>query len=90
MNKADLIEAVAKRTKTSATGAEYAVNAVMETIYDTLEDGEAVKIVGFGTFKVRQTKARNGRNPQTGKAIKIKATKRVKFTAGAALRAAVK
>lgn len=90
MNKAELIQAVAKKTKSSASASEYAINAIFGTINNTLVKGDHVKIVGFGTFKVRKTKSRNGRNPITGKAITIKATKRVKFVAGEALRAAVK
>ena len=88
MNKGDLVEAVAKVVG-KKTVAEKAVGCVLETISGALKKGEAVKLIGFGTFKVNKRAARTGRNPQTGKPIKIKAKKVAKFTAGKKLKDAV-
>ena len=89
MNKAELIKEVEKVTctKKEAVGA---VNAVFMAISKALKKGGTVAIAGFGTFKVAKRAARTGRNPQTGKEIKIKAKKVPKFTAGKALKDAVK
>jgi nucleoid DNA-binding protein len=89
MNKEDLINAVAKSTCTKAEAAK-AVDSVLEAIKKSLKKGESVTLVGFGTFKVAKRSARNGINPQTGKPIKIAAKKVPKFTAGKALKDAVK
>lgn len=88
MNKADLINEVAKvvSTKKEAQGA---VDCVIESITKALKKGDDVTLVGFGTFKVVKRKARKGRNPQTGAEIKISASKAPKFTAGKALKDAV-
>lgn len=88
MNKAELIEAVSKVTCTKAEAAE-AVNAVFDNITKALKKGDSVTLVGFGTFVVKKRKARIGRNPQTGKEIKIAATTVPRFTAGAGFKAAV-
>ncbi|MBN2466910.1 MAG: HU family DNA-binding protein, partial [Deltaproteobacteria bacterium] len=72
MNKADLIEAVATVTKTKKE-ATAAVECVLGTISKSLKKKEDVTLIGFGTFTVRKRKARNGRNPQTGEKLKIKA-----------------
>ena len=85
MNKEDLINAVAKSTCTKAEAAK-AVDAVLGAIKKSLKKGETVTLVGFGTFKVAKRSARNGRNPQTGKPIKIAAKKVPKFTAGKAFK----
>jgi DNA-binding protein HU-beta len=88
MKKADLVEAlvdvVGKRSV-----AEQAVACVLSSVTDALKNGEAVTLVGFGTFKVAKREARNGRNPQTGKTIKIKAKNVPRFTAGKMLKEAV-
>ncbi|MBK7550597.1 MAG: HU family DNA-binding protein [Syntrophaceae bacterium] len=89
MNKADLIKEVEKVTSTKKEAAA-AVDAVFAAITKSLKKGADVTIVGFGTFKVANRAARTGRNPQTGKAIKIKAKKVPKFTAGKGLKDAVK
>jgi len=89
MNKADLIKEVEKVTNTKKEAAA-AVDAVFTAITKSLKKGVDVTIVGFGTFKVAKRAARTGRNPQTGKAIKIKAKKVPKFTAGKGLKDAVK
>jgi DNA-binding protein HU-beta len=88
MNKADLIDAVAKVTKTKKSASE-AVDCVIETITKALKKKEAVTLIGFGTFGARKRKARNGRNPQTGAKIKIKAKTVPVFKPGKALKDAV-
>jgi nucleoid DNA-binding protein len=88
MNKWDLVAEVAKVVK-SKRMAEDAVTCVFEAITKSLKKGQAVTLVGFATFGVGKRKARVGRNPQTGAAIKIAAKKVVKFTAGKALKTAV-
>ncbi|MBP1720273.1 MAG: DNA-binding protein [Deltaproteobacteria bacterium] len=89
MNKGDLVAEVAKVVK-SKRMAEDAVSCVFEAITKSLKKGQAVTLVGFGTFGVGKRKARVGRNPQTGAAIKIAAKKVPKFSAGKALKNAVK
>ena len=87
MNKGDLVDEVAKVVSTKKE-AKAAVDCVFETITTALKKRtpESVTLVGFGTFKVNKTKARKGRNPQTGEEIKIKAKKVPKFVAGKALK----
>jgi DNA-binding protein HU-beta len=89
MNKADLINEVAKIVDTKRVAQE-AVDCVLSSITKSLKKGEDVTLVGFGTFKVVKRKARKGRNPSTGEEIKIKATKAPKFTPGKTLKEAVK
>ncbi len=89
MNKGELIKEVEKVTSTKKE-ATAAVDAVFAAISKALKKGGTVAIAGFGTFKVAKRAARTGRNPQTGKEIKIKARKVPKFTAGKALKDAVK
>jgi len=88
MNKGDLVEAVTKVVGKKKLAQE-TVGCVLETITGALQKGESVTLVGFGTFKVTKRTARTGRNPQTGKPIKIKAKKVPKFTAGKNLKDAV-
>ena len=89
MNKGELIEAVAKKVSTKKDAA-VAVNTVLDSIKASLKKGQAVTLVGFGTFKVAKRKARMGRNPQTGEEIKIAAKKVPVFKAGKGLKDAVK
>ena len=89
MNKADLIEKIAKGAKINKTQADAAINSTLAAVQAQLKKGGRVTLVGFGTFSVGSRKARTGRNPQTGKAIKISAKKVAKFSPGATLRAAV-
>jgi len=89
VNKSDLIEAVGKVVCTKKEAAD-AVDAVLSSIKASLKKGKAVTLVGFGTFKVTKRKARKGRNPRTGKEIKIPAKKVPVFKAGSALKIAVK
>ena len=89
MNKGDLINEVAKVVSTKEEAQE-AVDCVFSSITKALNKGDTVTLVGFGTFKVTQRKARKGRNPQTGEEIKIKASKAAKFTPGKSLKETVK
>ena len=89
MNKGNLVDEVAKVVGTKKE-AQAAVECVLSTITKALKKGDAVTLVGFGTFKVTKRKARMGRNPQTGEEIKIKASKAPKFTPGKSLKEAVK
>jgi len=89
VNKSDLIESVGKVVCTKKEAAA-AVDAVLESIKASLKKGKPVTLVGFGTFKVTKRKARKGRNPRTGKEIKIPAKKVPVFKAGSALKKAVK
>lgn len=90
MNKGELVDAIAKESKLSKADSEKALNAFINQTTKALKGGGNVALVGFGTFKVSKRAARNGRNPQTGKAIKIAAKKVAKFKAGAGLAKAVK
>ena len=90
MNKSDLINKVAESTELSKKDAGKAVDAVFQSIMDSLGEGERVQIIGFGNFEVRDRAARKGRNPQTGEEIQIAATKVPAFRAGKALKDAVK
>ena len=88
MNKGDLINEVAKAVSTKKEAQE-AVDCVLSSITKALKKGDTVTLIGFGTFKVVERKARKGRNPQTGEEIDIKASKAPKFTPGRALKEAV-
>ena len=89
MNKGELIEAIAKVTETKVEAAKV-LETTLTAITKSLKKGNPVTLIGFGTFKVAKRKARIGRNPQTGKPLKIKAKKVPVFKAGAALKKAVK
>ena len=89
MNKSELIAAVAEQAGLSKKDAEKAVNAVVSAVTDALVEGDKVQLVGFGTFEVRAREARTGKNPRTGEAIKIAASKVPAFKAGKALKDAV-
>jgi DNA-binding protein HU-beta len=89
MNKNDLISDVADRTGMSKAGAAQAVDATFDAITDTLKSGQEVKIIGFGNFSVADRAASMGRNPRTGEAIQIAASKSPKFRAGKGLKDAV-
>ena len=89
MNKEDLVNVVVKSTCSKAEAVNV-VNAVLDAIKKGLKKGGKVTLVGFGTFSVSKRAARTGRNPQTGKPIKIAAKKVPKFKAGKALKDAVK
>ncbi|MEL7069694.1 MAG: HU family DNA-binding protein [Cyanobacteria bacterium J06634_6] len=82
MNKAELIDAVSQNAEVSKKDADAIVSAVVEAIMEAVAGGEKVSLVGFGSFEPRARKARDGRNPQTGKTIKIPATTVPAFSAG--------
>jgi len=86
MNKADLIDAVAEDSDLTKTSAARALDSAIENITNALKGGNSVTLVGFGTFTVRQREARMGRNPRTGEAIQIKASRVPGFKAGKALK----
>ncbi len=86
LNKSDLVNIVADSVGLTKSSASSAVNLVFDTITKSLKKGNAVSIPGFGSFAVSKRKARNGRNPQTGETIKIKAAKVPKFKAGKGLK----
>ena len=89
-NKAELVDRVAKKTQLTKKDVSATVEALFETIQEALKAGEKVQVIGFGTFEVRERAARQGRNPQTGEAISIAASKVPAFKAGKALKDAVK
>ena len=89
MNKAELIDAVAKASGLSKADSDRALGAIVDTVTKTLKKGGSVALVGFGTFKVSKRNARTGRNPQTGATIKIAARKVPRFSAGKTLKDAV-
>jgi DNA-binding protein HU-beta len=86
VNKQSLIESVAKELNVSNAQGDKAINAVLNGISKGLKRDKNVQLIGFGTFLVRTRKARKGRNPQTGEAIKIKASKTVGFRVGKKLK----
>ena len=90
MNKAQLVEAMAADAKITKADAKRALDAFVNTTSKALKKGDRVALVGFGSFSISKRAARKGRNPQTGKEIKIAAKKVVKFKAGSELSDAVK
>ena len=90
MNKAELIDAIAQDSGLSKADATRALEALVGTVTKTLKAGDEVAITGFGKWSVSARAARTGRNPQTGEPVEIKASNAPKFTAGAALKKAVK
>ena len=86
MTKAELVTMVAEKADLTKKDAEKAISALVESISETLAKGEKIQLVGFGTFEVAERAARTGKNPQTGEAIKIPASKAPKFKAGKALK----
>ncbi len=89
MNKSELIDAIAKDAGLTKADAGKALDALTAAVTGALKSGDSVTLIGFGTFKVSARAARTGRNPQTGKEIKIAARKAPSFTAGKALKDAV-
>lgn len=89
MNKSELIDAIAEKAELSKKDAGSALDALVAAVSDALKAGDAVTLVGFGTFAVKERAARTGRNPQTGKEIKIAASKTPSFKAGKGLKDAV-
>ena len=89
MNKTELVAAVAEQADISKKDAEKVLKAFVDVVTEEMKKGEKVQLVGFGTFEVSERAAREGRNPQTGKTMKIEACKAPKFNAGKALKDAV-
>ena len=86
MNKADLVDAIAAKAELSKKDAEKALKAFEEVVTEELKNGGKVQLVGFGTFEVSERAERMGRNPQTGEAMPIPASKAPRFKAGKALK----
>jgi DNA-binding protein HU-beta len=90
MNKGEIIDAIASEAKVTKADAQRALDAFMTVTTKALKKGDKVTLVGFGTFSISKRAARTGRNPQTGKEIKIAAKKVAKFKAGTELASKVK
>ena len=86
MNKTDLINSISAKSGLNKKNSEAAINAFIESVEDSLKDGNKVVLVGFGTFEVRQRAARKGRNPQSKSEITIPASKALVFKAGKGLK----
>ena len=89
MNRTELIAAIAERTELSKKDAEKALKAFTDVVVEELKKGEKIQLVGFGTFETSERAAREGRNPHTGEAMQIAASKSLKFKAGKALKDAL-
>ena len=89
MNRMELVAAIAEKSELSKKDAEKALKAFTDVVAEELKKGGQIQLVGFGTFKVSERAAREGRNPQTGETMQIKASKSPKFTAGKALKDAL-
>ena len=89
MNKQELIEAIAEKSHTSKSDSKKMLDALLETVTETLAQGDSVQLIGFGTFKSTERNARSGRNPRTGETVTIPAKRVPSFTAGNALKEAV-
>ena len=89
MTKSELIDAIAEKAGLSKADASKALTATLESVTDALKAGEKVALIGFGTFSVSLRAARTGKNPQTGEAIAIPASKAAKFKAGQKLKDAL-
>ena len=86
MNKTDLVNVVAAETKVAKKDVDAVIAATVKAITDALKDGDKVALIGFGTFEVKATAAREGRNPKTGETITIPASKKPSFSASKALK----
>ena len=89
MSKTDLVNVVAAKTEIKKKDVELVVNAALDAIVDALKAGDKVQLIGFGTFEVKETAAREGRNPKTGETITIAAGKKTAFSASKALKDAI-
>ncbi|BDR74174.1 transcriptional regulator (plasmid) [Clostridium tetani] len=90
MNKKELITSMSEKTELTKKDVELALNAFIETVEETLENGEKVQLTGFGVFEPRQRKARMGRNPKTGEELEIPASVVPAFKVGKAFKERVK
>ena len=86
MNKVTLVAKIAEKSGLSKTQAEQALGAFIDSVTEALKEGDKVQLMGFGTFEVKERAARTGRNPSTGEAIEIPASKTPTFKAGKGLR----
>lgn len=89
MNKTELVAAVAEKADVSKKDAEAVINGFTEVVAETVASGDAVQMIGFGTFSLKERAARKGRNPQTGKEIDIAASRSVGFKVGKKLKDAL-
>ena len=89
MNKSELIDVIAAQAEISKAAAGRALDATVAAVKDALKAGDSVSLIGFGTFSVGERAARTGRNPRTGKTLKIKAAKVPKFRPGKGLKDAL-
>ena len=89
MNKTELVAAIAEKTQLTKKDSEMALKAFVNVVSEELKKGEKIQLVGFGTFEISNRAARTGKNPQTGNAIDIPASKAPKFKAGKALKETV-
>jgi len=89
MNKSDLINAIAEESGLTKADAGRALDATISSVANALKAGDSISLIGFGTFSVKERSARTGRNPQTGEAIQIKASKIPSFKAGKTLKDSV-
>ena len=89
MTKAEFVAKIAEKTGSTKVDADKGVQAFLETVTEALKAGDKVTFIGFGTFEVTEREAREGRNPQTGETMQIKASKAPKFKAGKGLKDAV-
>lgn len=90
MNKNELVVALAAKTGLTQAASARAIDGLIDVIYETTAAGDSVRLVGFGNFEVAERKARNGRNPKTGKSMELPATRVPRFSAGATFKAKVK
>lgn len=86
MNKSELVDSIAEKSGLNKTQASEALNAMMESVGEALENNESISLVGFGTFSVKDRKARTGRNPKTGEELQIPASRVPHFKAGKGLK----
>ncbi|QEU26645.1 HU family DNA-binding protein [Pseudomonas luteola] len=89
MNKSELVKAISEKGQLTLKEAEAALNGFIESVTESVKDGQDVVLVGFGTFSVKERAARTGRNPQTGKPIEIAASKSVAFKPGKQLKESI-
>lgn len=90
MNKQELVSIMAEKAELKKGQAEAALNAFIDTVSETLKEGEKIQLIGFGSFEVRERAERKGKNPQTGEEITIAAAKVPAFKVGKALKDAIK
>lgn len=89
MSKTDLVNVISAKTEIKKKDVELVVNAALDAIVEALKAGDKVQLMGFGTFEVKETAEREGRNPKTGETIKIAAGKKPAFSASKAMKDAI-